>query len=346
MSEHHVVHVVCSDAFAGVERYVLNSALALRGAGFRVTVVGGAQSSLSSPLRLAGVDWLPGASIRQALRSLNRVRDVDLLNTHMTNADLVGVLVGGIRRIPVVSTRHFASTRGSSSVARLVSTGIRRRVAAQIAISEFVSSNIEGDSTVVYTGVDDVVDTPAAGRRAEVLVSQRLEKEKSTDQALRAWALVPERGPWRLVVGGSGSERSALEALARELRIDDSVDFLGFQEDVGLLLRRASIFLAPTPREGLGIAVIEAMASALPVVAARGGGHLESVGPVVGSALFDPDDPAAAAVELTRLMGDESAREAYGRALCDRQRAIFTPARQTAGTIAVFAAVLSSRNPR
>jgi hypothetical protein len=63
MNESHIVHVVCTDAFAGVERYVLNSALALRDAGFRVTVIGGAQSSLSSPLRLAGVDWLPGDSV-------------------------------------------------------------------------------------------------------------------------------------------------------------------------------------------------------------------------------------------------------------------------------------------
>lgn len=339
MKESHIVHVVCTDAFAGVERYVLNSALALRDAGFRVTVIGGAQSSLSSPLRLAGVDWLPGDSVRQSLRSLSQIRDVDLLNTHMTNADLVGALVGGVRRIPVVSTRHFASTRGSSSLARMVSAGIQRRVAAQIAISEFVASNIEGDSTVVYTGVDEAADTAAAPRRREVLVIQRLEKEKATDQALRAWALVPDRGPWRLVVGGSGSERTSLEALARELRIADSVDFLGFQADVGQLLRRASIFLAPTPREGLGIAVIEAMACALPVVAARGGGHLESVGRVAGSALFDPGDPADAAKQLTRLMGDESARTSYGTELRGRQREVFTAARQTAGTMAVFAAV-------
>jgi glycosyltransferase involved in cell wall biosynthesis len=226
MNESHIVHVVCTDAFAGVERYVLNSALALRDAGFRVTVIGGAQSSLSSPLRLAGVDWLPGDSVRQSLRSLSQIRDVDLLNTHMTNADLVGALVGGVRRIPVVSTRHFASTRGSSSLARMVSAGIQRRVAAQIAISEFVASNIEGDSTVVYTGVDEAADTAAAPRRPEVLVIQRLEKEKATDQALRAWALVPNRGPWRLVTEVS-AHRS--KRLRRSCELQTALIFSDFR---------------------------------------------------------------------------------------------------------------------
>jgi glycosyltransferase involved in cell wall biosynthesis len=188
---------------------------------------------------------------------------------------------------------------------------------------------------VVYTGVDDI-DTNTTARDPIVLVVQRLEAEKRTEVALRAWSLIPDRGDWRLRIAGSGAQLSELVRLADDLGITGSVDFLGFQTDVDSLYRRASIFLAPTPREGLGLSVIEAMAHGLPIVAAGSGGHLESIGPVEGSALFAPDDPEAAAIQLARLVASSEERQRYGDALRERQRSVFNLRDQTARTLAVF----------
>jgi glycosyltransferase involved in cell wall biosynthesis len=329
-----LAHVVCTDAFAGVERYVLNSALCLAAAGCTVTVVGGAEKPMRELLAVHDIRWLPGRTVGEAIRSLRTLRGLDVINTHMTAADLAGVL-GRRQRVPVVSTRHFASTRGSTLISRWVARAIARRVAAQIAISEFVAQSVEGPNRVVYTGVQ-TVEASASVRESIVLVAQRLEAEKRTDVALRAWSLVEDRGDWRLQIAGAGAQLSQLVRLAAELGISHSVDFLGFQSDVAALYARASIFLAPTPREGLGLSVIEAMSHSVPVVAAGSGGHLESVGPVQGSALFAPDDAVDAAQQLERLLRSAEARGSYGAALRERQQAVFNLHDQTAGTLEVL----------
>ena len=128
-----------------------------------------------------------------------------------------------------------------------------------------------------------------------------------------------------------------------ELGIEDSVEFLGFRSDVETLLCSASILIAPTPREGLGISVLEAMACGLPIVASRGGGHLETVGSVEGAALFD--DCHSAAKQLSALMADPDRRAEYGRALRGRQREAFRVHSQTSRTIHVLCSA-AAKSPR
>ncbi len=337
----HVVHVVCSDAFAGVERYVLQSALALHEAGCRVSVVGGGRGTMGSALERAGIAWHPGTSALQAYRALRRIPDADVIDTHMTSADLVGAAAA--RRIPVVSTRHFASRRGGGPLRRLVAGLAGRRIATQIAISRFVADNIEGESVVVHTGVPEVPDVDESLREPFVLLLQRLEPEKHTDVAIRAWASARRPRGWRMVVAGDGAERAALLRLAGELGVADSVDFVGFQSDIGDWLSRASALIAPTAREGLGLAVLEAMSYGVPVVAAAGGGHLETVGSVEAAALFPVGDAERAGELLSALMADPGRRLEYGRALRRRQREAFGVDRQTSQTRSVLAAAAVAR---
>ncbi len=69
-------------------------------------------------------------------------------------------------------------------------------------------------------------------------------------------------------------------------------------------MSRAAIFLASATREPFGLSVVEAMACALPVVAANGGGHQETVGPVSPDTVFPPGDADAAGVILAKLAND------------------------------------------
>jgi glycosyltransferase involved in cell wall biosynthesis len=336
----HVVHVVCSEAFAGVERYVLQSALALQEAGCRVTVVGGGRDTMRSELARAGIDWHPGGTMRAAYRSLRLTRDADVFVTHMTMADVAGAAAAATRGIPVVSTRHFAAPRGGNPLNRALASRAGTRMSAQIAISKFVAEHIDGDSVVIHTGVPDVPEVDVAEREPFVLVLQRLEPEKHTDLAIRAWASAGPVEGWRMVVAGDGSEKARLVQLAAELGVADSVDFVGFQSDVSGWLRRASLLVAPTPREGLGLTVLEAMSYGLPVVASAGGGHLETVGSVTDAVLFPVDDAVAAGRLVAGLIGDPDRRIDYGRALRACQRQAFRVAEQTAGTHAVLDSVV------
>ncbi|MGA0567128.1 glycosyltransferase [Rathayibacter sp. KR2-224] len=335
----HVVHVVCSEAFAGVERYVLQSALALTAEGCRVTVIGGGPDTMGAALGSADIAWHPAATAAAAFRTLRRLTDADVVVTHMTLADLAGAAARAAGGAPVVSVRHFAARRGSNAVNKVLAAAARRRIAAQLAISRFVADSIEGESVVVHTGVSEVPDVDDAVREPFLLVLQRLEREKATDVAVRAWAAAERPPGWRLVIVGDGAEKDALIALAAELGVADSVEFAGFQNDVSDWLRRASVLVAPTPREGLGLAVLEAMAHGLPVVAAAGGGHLETVGSVPHAALFAPGDADEAAREISRLLADPERRHEYGRELRSRQRQEFGVAAQTAATVALLDSV-------
>ncbi len=88
------------------------------------------------------------------------------------------------------------------------------------------------------------------------------------------------------------------------------------------LLAGSSVLLAPAPLEPFGLSVVEAMAHGLPVVAAGGGAHLETVGE--DGLLFPPGDAPAAAAALARLGGDPALRRSVGDALRHRQQDRFT----------------------
>ncbi len=290
----------------------------------------------------AGVEFIPAASMSDAMRALKAVKSPDVINTHMTEADLVGAVSTVFRGGRLVSTRHFASRRGSKALLRPVFSWAGQRFSAQIAISHFVADAIEGDSVVVHTGVADAPAAATEERDRTVLVAQRLEREKDTATAIRAWSrTTAARNGWRLVVAGDGVERDELARLAHELGVGETTDFVGHLADVGGAMRRAGMLLAPTPREGLGLSVLEAMAHALPVVASASGGHLETAGEVAPSRLFEPRNADAAAEIVDSLAADDAGRAEYGAALRTRQRERFSIDAQVERTIALYEEVVS-----
>lgn len=335
-----ITHVVCTDHFAGVERHVALLAAAQHDHGHEVTVIGGQQERMRAAIDRPGVRLQFAADRTTAARRLlgRAGRDADVVATHMTDADLVAVVSPTLARTPVVSTRHFAASRGATPTHRTVAGRLQPRLAAEIAASSYIASAIDVEASVILPGVLDRADLPVPSRRERVvLVAQRLEVEKATDVALEAFAASGLGGHgWRLAIAGEGSQRQALERRARELGIDEVTNFLGYRTDVDDLMSRAAIFLAPCAIEGIGLAVVEAMASGLPVVASAAGGHLESAGSVADPALFDAGDGEMAGRVLSELAHDAARLDAYGTRLRDRQREVFTLAAQARATDAVY----------
>jgi glycosyltransferase involved in cell wall biosynthesis len=325
-----------------VERHVADLAAAQADAGHHVHVVGGDPRRMTSAIGREGVCHSPATTVLEAARAISAHSSHDVINAHMTAAETAALLALRARAVPVVSTRHFAARRGATAVAHRLAPLVARRVAAQISVSRYVAAHIEGASTVVHTGVPTTPDTRPASRRDQlVLVAQRLEREKRTDVALRAFAashLAEEQ--WTLQVAGAGAQRRRLERLAKDLGIGESVRFLGERTDIDRLMNRAAILFASRPDEAYGLSVLEAMATGLPVVATAFGGHLETVGSVEGAALFAPGDAAHAGRLLAELAHDRARRDAYGKALQAAQRKRFTLEAQVAATDAVYRSVL------
>jgi glycosyltransferase involved in cell wall biosynthesis len=339
-----VLHVIHSDAFAGVERHVAQLAAAQARRGDQVVVIGGDQermaveSSAQVVLRPAATAWETLRAVRTAARGRP-----DVVHAHMTVGEAASIVALLGTRIPVVATRHFAQVRGRNGVVRALTGLLARRLAAQIAISDYVAHRVEGECTVVHPGVPVQPDAlPARERSRTVLVVQRLEQEKATDDALRIFARsgLAALG-WRLEVAGSGSQLGVLQLLASDLGLADHVTFLGHRTDVPELMRRSGILIAPCPVEGLGLTVVEAMAAGLPIVAAAAGGHLETLTGIPGTVLYDPAtglDEAAAG--LAALAADEPARDESASAFQRAQRESFTLERQAEATEAVYRSVL------
>lgn len=331
-----IVHAVRSQGFAGVERHIATLAGAQSAAGHSVMVIGGDQARMADTLRRVNVATLPGATTASVANCVRHLKGADLVHAHMTAAELASSLSANC---PIIVTRHFARPRGASTLGRASAQFIRRRIAAQIAISNYVAGAIDGDSTVVYPGVSSA-DARSTERRPIILVVQRLQAEKDTDVALRAFAAGAPMG-WTLEVVGDGAERSALQSLAQQLGIAPRTRFLGFRDDVMELMRSASVLLAPCEVEGLGLSVLEAMAQGLPVVASRAGAHPETVGLAADAQLFSAGDSELAGAMLRRLCADSRLRSRYGRQLASAQRATFTPTAQAEATEAVYRRILA-----
>lgn len=334
-----VRHLVLTESFAGVERHVCVLANEQARRGEDIEVWGGTPDQMRHHLDRRVVHRPAVALVPTALRSLRSGRP-DIVHAHMTKAELAAVAPVAFLKLPLVVTRHFARRRGTGSRGVLARSVIAGRVDAQIAISRYVAAAVDGPTKVVYPGVESDTGRPTTPRRPVVLVVQRLQPEKNTDVALRAFA-AGAPGGWALEIVGRGPEEGMLRTLAADLGIEDRVSFLGFRDDVPALMRSSSVLLAPCEVEGLGLSVLEAMSHGLPVVASAAGAHPETVGLAADAQLFTPGDAEQAGEMLGRLAASADLRESYGRQLARVQRTTFTPQAQAEATEAVYRQVLA-----
>jgi glycosyltransferase involved in cell wall biosynthesis len=136
----------------------------------------------------------------------------------------------------------------------------------------------------------------------------RLVQRKGIDVLLRAFDMLCRHHRAHLVIVGDGPLRDELRALAHELKIADSISWLGFQADAVKWLQTMDVFAFPSRLEGVPNAVLEAMAVGLPIVATNIGGVIDLLEEGSTGFLIPPDDPDALAAALDRLLRDVSLR--------------------------------------
>ncbi|HJS48605.1 MAG TPA: glycosyltransferase family 4 protein [Gemmatimonadales bacterium] len=199
------------------------------------------------------------------------------------------------------------------------------RVARVVGISEYVRERAErrfalppGRSVTIHNGVDVARFRPRGAERRpgalRVIVVANLIPEKGVGVLLDALAGMPDLD-WVLEVVGDGPELAALETRARVLGVGNRVRFLGLRDDVPELLREADVAVHPARwQEALGNTVLEAMATALPLVASGVGGIPELLRDGEEGLLVPPGDPAALGAALRLLAGDPGLRAHLGAA--------------------------------
>ena len=149
-----------------------------------------------------------------------------------------------------------------------------------------------------------------------ILTVAEMTKNKNHATVLRALAQLkgtPEFSKLRYLICGRGAERENLEALTEELGLTDHVRFLGYRQDAPDLYRASDLFAFMSFREGLPVALMEAMSSGLPVVCARIRGNTDLVEDGV-SGIFSENTPQAVAENFLALQRDPELRQRLGRA--------------------------------
>ena len=184
----------------------------------------------------------------------------------------------------------------------------------------------------------------SAASEVQLLTVVRLIPRKGVDDLLRAMALLQDV-PVHLTIQGWGSGGDALQRMARSLGVAPRVTFAGFlaRDLLPPVYQRADLFVLPSLSESCAMALLEALACGLPVVATRVGGITEHVEDGVNGLLVPPRDPAALARALRRRITDPSLRRALGARNAERVRQLCSWEHVVADYLAVYRRIIEAR---
>jgi L-malate glycosyltransferase len=234
------------------------------------------------------------SSVRMA--QLIQECDLDILHSHYAVPHAVSAVLARemcpdshVRLVTTLHGTDITLVGSNPAFAPVVRMGIARSDAV-ISVSQWLADQTKKEfglckpCNIIYNFVDpeEYQPRPRGGCCGKGLFAQTDEKiimhisnfrpVKRVCDAVRAFASVIEKTPAVLLMIGDGPDHDKAQKLARELGVDKKVKFLGLQNDVAGLLSIADLFLFPSEYESFGLAVLEAMMTAVPVVCSNGGG--------------------------------------------------------------------------
>jgi len=355
--------VVCSFVDGPVRRE-------LEALGIPVEVLGPRRHGVEHPLRFLAEQ----RGIRRRLAEVVRRHEVDVVQTHLLqtldfltlsllDVPPVKAVLWTIHNVDFLPEGRTPWTRLKRRAHRWLYRASAGRVSGVIAVSERVRDAVvrelgpmRGRLTTLANAVD-VGRFQGSGDRAALvrelaveegsellLVVGRLTEQKGHVHLLEAMhRIVAERPRARLLVVGEGELRAELEASARATGLADRVHFLGAREDVPLLLASVDLFVLPSLWEGLSIALLEAMAAALPVVATAVSGTDQAMVPGETGLVVPPGEAEALARAVVELLDDPARARALGHRARERVEAVFGARAQAEEYLALYRRLVEPR---
>jgi glycosyltransferase involved in cell wall biosynthesis len=339
---------------AGTERY-LTDLLKYASKNVEVAVICQGSGPLGESLKASGIPVtelsfqnkkLPETAFQ--IYAYLRKWKPDAVHTHLGRATLVGAIAARLARVRVVvTTLHFIKPAYASTHPRmlypffllghkLVNLCLTRMITISQAVgNETIRRERVAPAKLIYIPHGTAFQARSlsqlercqarealhiAAQAPVVITVARLESEKGYHRLLSALPLILKNQPnVQFLWVGDALLRQELEEAVWRSGLHEHVHFLGFQNDLARLLALSDLFLHPTAIEGFGIAVLEAMAAGLPVVAINAGGPAEIVVNYETGRLVE-DDPDALARVVCELLADPVMARAMGRA--GRQRCL------------------------
>ena len=276
--------------------------------------------------RRPGIDWRLFGRMHRLLRR----KRIDVLQTHHFNQLFYSAPGAKLLGIHIFHTEHdveLAKKPRLRIALRLLSLCCEKMIAIGDEIAQMYRDLGIPDHKIeiVRAGVElSSFHESRAAARAELgleenarvaLIVARLFPEKNHRLLLDAFAQAAQNHPrFRLLIAGEGTEAEAIRAQIETLKLSEKVQMLGVRRDVPRLLAASDVFVLSSEREGLPIAVLEALAAARPVVATSVGNVPDVVRDGVSGRLVPPGNKEAFAVALEELLSDAESCEKMGQA--------------------------------
>jgi len=330
-----IAHIVLTLDRGGLERLVIQKSRGLQQRDVRCLIIALKGGALADEARQAGVETIlmgkPDGftpTTVPTLARLLRAHGVDVVHTHNMAPLFYGTLAARLCGLPSLNTRHG---RTPERAHRLVWALADRVVAvSEDARRELLRHNRIADHKlhVILNGID--LSGFAEGRRSEAVAPARarlglpldapvvgtvgrLAAVKDHETLLRAFGLLRQGGSdAHLAVIGGGPLEADLKSRVRALGLDGVAHIVGPHADVPHLLPALDVFVLSSLSEGISLALIEAMAAGLPVVATRVGGNPEVVVEGRTGLLVEPSQPEALRSALLRVLSDRAAAQVMG----------------------------------
>ncbi|MEL7535948.1 MAG: glycosyltransferase [Pseudomonadota bacterium] len=363
----YIAHLETGRHRFGGPQQVLQLMNALANAGHRNTLYAARDSELLAHARVAGHEIdavqtggdLDPTLTARLIRRLRRARP-DILHVHSRRgADLYGGPAAHAIGVPAVLTRRVDNPLSAMGV-RLRFWPYQKIVAISDAVvAALRAAGVDDERLVLIRDAIDVAPLVLSPERD--WVSQALKVPLGVPLIGVVAQFIPRKGhallfdalpsvlaefpAARVLLFGRGPLEVELRAATHELGLAERVVFCGFRDDLARILPCLDLIVHPATAEGMGVALLEAAAAALPVVAFHAGGVGEVVIDGETGLLVASGDTAALAGAVCKVLGDRELARAYGVAARRRIQASFSVSEHVERHVALYKKLLAVGAP-
>jgi glycosyltransferase involved in cell wall biosynthesis len=365
-----ILHIISSGGMYGAEAVILNMSRTLNEA-LHTSVLGVFSNSSNPNLQLHEVAAKEGieshlipckgqidSTVIAGIRQLSTQTHADIIHAHGYKADIYSYFALRGSRIPLVSTCH--TWYDNNRLVTLYGKADRlvlRNYAAVVAVSDEVKQRLlkagvrEDKIHLVRNGIDlrpfdnaspSLTNATVKGHPPIVGLIGRLSVEKGVDIFLHAAAhVLVELPSTKFVVVGEGPDRDKLESLIDELKLRQNVSMLGRRDDMPSVYASLDIMVSASRQEGLPMAILEGMASSLPIIATPAGDVPVMIRDGQTGVIVPPENARLLASAIVALLQNPAQRERLGAAARKLIQDEFSADRMTADYLRVYAKAAS-----
>lgn len=351
----------------GIANYIFELSRALKSKGI-YTIVASAGGDMEPRLAQAGIqhkkldiktkfEFSPKVFIAAfEVKRIIKEHGIELIHAHTRVSQVTGLLASFLTGVPMVTTCHGYFKKRLRSV---IDTWGKKVIAISAAVYEHLKEDLgvkDERIELVYSGIDvykfskDFTASEISAIKAKMELGGRivagtigrLSSIKGHKFFIQAMAEVislrPEAGA---LVVGSGPEGPSIKSLAMALGIDNRISFVDSVHDTRDALAAMDIFVFPSIKEGLGIALLEALAAGKPCVASKTGGIEDIIKDGDNGILVEVGDAKTMAKAIEKLLADDELRIRMGQSGRKLVSARFTLERMADDIIRVYKSVVS-----